>query len=349
MDSEDVVREMEQELKDMGIQAPSQQGGGDSAATAPVPATPPTSAAASAQRVEAEPAAQPMPPVVQQAPAAPAPVAPASIPTLTPPPTEQVPAAGEAVVPPVPTPVEPNTPEHHEVMGQVLTQTIQRGKNEVPHEPDPLVAKPYELESWRVFKIMSEFVEGFEILRKYSLAVSFFGSARQSFAARFYDDATALAGKLAKAGFAVITGGSAGIMEAANKGAYEAGGASIGLNIRLADSQGLNQYLTDSMTFDHFFVRKVMLTFASEVYIYFPGGFGTLDEFTEILTLVQTKKIRKIPIVLYGREYWEPFTKLFEERLVKEYGAADAADLALYTVVDSVDEAYDHIMKVTKL
>jgi uncharacterized protein (TIGR00730 family) len=252
---------------------------------------------------------------------------------------------GETIVPPVPTPQHPDTPEHHEVMGQVLTRAIQKGKEEVPHSPDPLVRKPNELESWRVFKIMSEFVEGFEILRKYGLAASFFGSARESFAARYYDDATALAGKLAKVGFAVITGGSAGIMEAANKGAYEAGGASIGLNIRLEESQGMNKYLTDSMTFDHFFVRKVMLTFASEVYIYFPGGFGTLDEFTEIVTLVQTHKIRKIPIVLYGREYWEPFTKLFEERLCSEYGAVDMADLNLYQVVDSVDEAYEYITK----
>lgn len=250
----------------------------------------------------------------------------------------------ETKVPPVPTPAEPNTPEHHEVMGQVLTHAIQKGKQEVPQTPDPLVSKPAELESWRVFKIMSEFVEGFEILRKYGLAASFFGSARRSFADRFYDEATDLAGRLAKAGFAVITGGSAGIMEAANKGAYEAGGASIGLNIRLEMSQGLNKYLTDSITFEHFFVRKVMLTFASEVYIYFPGGFGTLDEFTEIVTLVQTRKIRKIPIVLYGREYWEPFTKLFEERLCDTYNAVDKEDLELYRVVDSVDEAYDYII-----
>lgn len=253
----------------------------------------------------------------------------------------------ESMVPPVPTPQESNTPEHHEVMGQVLTKAIQRGKQEVPEDPDPLVAKPGALESWRVFKIMSEFVEGFELLSKYGLAASFFGSARQSFASHFYDDATMLAGKLAKAGFAVITGGSAGIMEAANKGAFEAGGASVGLNIRLDENQGLNQYLTDSMTFEHFFVRKVMLTFASEVYIYFPGGFGTLDEFTEIVTLVQTHKIRKIPVVLYGKEYWEPFTKLFEERLVKMYGAISDSDLELYKVVDSVDEAFDYIMKAT--
>ncbi|MES2226132.1 MAG: TIGR00730 family Rossman fold protein [Patescibacteria group bacterium] len=261
-----------------------------------------------------------------------------------------IPDAGnaETKVPPVPTPAEPNTPEHHEVMGQVLTQAIQQGKGEVPATPDPLVAKPSELESWRVFKIMSEFVEGFEILRKYGLAASIFGSARTAPADASYIHATELAGRLAKSGFAVITGGSAGIMEAANKGAYEAGGASIGLNIRLSATQSLNNYLTDSMTFEHFFVRKVMLTFASEVYIYFPGGFGTLDEFTEILTLVQTRKIRQIPIVLFGKEYWDPFIKLFEEHLCKEFKTVDEADLALYRVVDSVDEAYDYIIAATK-
>lgn len=307
-DAPDVIRELEEELKEMGVQ---QQ--------APEPAKGP----------EAKPI----------------------VPAAIPPPIKPVPVApeqkGESLMPPVPTPAEPNTPEHHEVMGQMLTQAIQKGKTEVPEEPDPLVAKPGALESWRVFKIMSEFVEGFELLSKYGLAASVFGSARQGFASRYYDDATALAGKLAKAGFAIITGGSAGIMEAANKGAFEAGGASIGLNIRLDESQGLNTYLTDSMTFEHFFVRKVMLTFASEVYIYFPGGFGTLDEFTEIVTLVQTHKIRRIPIVLYGRDYWETFTKVFEERLDKEYDAISDSDLELYKVVDSVDEAYDYILKAT--
>jgi uncharacterized protein (TIGR00730 family) len=230
-------------------------------------------------------------------------------------------------------------------MGQVLAKVIQHGKREVPELPDPLVSKPGELQSWRVFKIMSEFVEGFELLKKYDLAASFFGTARSSFDPRFYADAATLAGKLAQAGFATITGGSAGIMEAANRGAFEAGGASIGLNIRLSNSQGYNKYLTDSITFEHFFVRKVMLTFASEVYIYFPGGFGTLDEFTEIVTLVQTGKVRRIPIVLYGKEYWTPLIKFFEEKLDTEYHAIDAEDRNLYFLADSVDEAYDYIMK----
>ena len=162
---------------------------------------------------------------------------------------------GKTAVPPVPTPTEPNTPEHHQVMGQILTHVIREGKHEVPDAPAPLVCKPRELESWHVFKIMSEFVEGFEVIKKYGLAASFFGTARATFEDHFYKECSELAARLAKGGYAVITGGSAGIMEAANKGAYEAGGASIGLNIRLGDSQGLNTYLTDSFTFEHFFVR----------------------------------------------------------------------------------------------
>lgn len=248
---------------------------------------------------------------------------------------------------PVPTPPV-NTDEKHRQMGDTLERAIQEGKTDVPESPAPLVCKPQQIESWRVFKIMSEFVEGFEVLKKYGLAATFFGTARQTFEPRFYDDATALAGRLAKAGFAVFTGGNAGIMQAANKGAYEAGGASVGLNIRLDENPQLNQYLTDSVTFDHFFVRKVMLAFASEVYIYFPGGFGTLDEFTEILTLVQTKKIRQVPIVLYGKEYWDPLIAFFKGKLLDEHQAIDADDLELFHVVDTVDDAFEYITKVVK-
>src|SRR3989344_4148924 len=134
-------------------------------------------------------------------------------------------------------------------MAAVLTEAIQHGQANVPAEPAPLVCKPRQIESWRIFKIMAEFVDGFEILKRYGLTATFFGTARQSFDQKVYDDASALAAKLAKAGFATITGGSAGVMQAANKGAYEAGGASIGLNIRLSDHQALNTFLTDSMMF----------------------------------------------------------------------------------------------------
>jgi hypothetical protein len=242
-------------------------------------------------------------------------------------------------------PVSSDTPEHHEVMGQKLAQAIQIGKREVPEAPQPLVCKPQQLESWRVFKIMAEFVSGFELIGKYGLAASFFGTSRESFEPGIYEAASALAGKLAKEGYAVITGGSAGVMQAANKGAYDAGGASIGLNINLGTKQGLNKYLTDSLSFDHFFVRKVMLAFSSDVYIFFPGGYGTLDEFTEILTLVQTKKIRAIPIVCFGSEYWNPLIEFFKTKLLNEHHAIDESDLNLFYVTDDVDDAFAYIKK----
>ncbi|MFZ1987449.1 MAG: TIGR00730 family Rossman fold protein [Minisyncoccia bacterium] len=244
---------------------------------------------------------------------------------------------------PVVPPKEGNRDVHETARN--LESAIKKGKLEVPEQPAPLVCKPTKLESWRVFKIMAEFVEGFETIGKYGLAVSFFGSARATFEDHFYKDATELAGRLAKRGFAVITGGSAGIMEAANRGAYEAGGASIGLNISLEDSQGRNKYLTDYVLFDHFFVRKVMLTFASEAYVYFPGGFGTLDEFFEIITLIQTEKIKRVPIVCYGKEYWEPIVSFFKTKLYEEHRAISETDFDLFAVVDTADEAYDYIIK----
>lgn len=229
-----------------------------------------------------------------------------------------------------------------------LVKMLEVGKGQVPIEPAPLVCKPRELEPWRVFKIMSEFVEGFELLKRYPVAVSLFGSARRGFEDHFYLEATELASRLAKRGFAIITGGSTGIMEAANKGAYEAGGSSVGLNIRLASNQSNNNYLTDAATFDHFFVRKTMLTFASEAYVFFPGGFGTLDEFFEIVTLIETKSIRKIPVVLFGKEYWEPLIAFIQSKLLDEHKAINKEHMEIFTLVDTVDEAYDYIIKHAK-
>lgn len=224
-----------------------------------------------------------------------------------------------------------------------LAKAVHEGQRSMPEDRPLLVCKPRKIESWRIFKIMSEFIEGFDIIRRYGLAASFFGSARASLDDSVYKDAEELARRLVKKGFAIVTGGSSGIMQAANKGAFEAGGASVGLNINLPDMQTYNQYLTEKFGFDHFFVRKVMLTYASEVYIYFPGGFGTLDEFFEIVTLVQTKKIRKVPIILFGKQYWEPLLGFIEKTLYQERAAIDKEDMALYTLVDSVDEAYDYI------
>jgi len=225
-----------------------------------------------------------------------------------------------------------------------LAHAVHEGSRTVPEERPLLVCKPKKIESWRIFKIMAEFIEGFDIIRRYGLAVSFFGSARATLGADSYKDAEELAGRLVKKGFAIITGGSSGVMQAANKGAFEAGGASVGLNINLPDAQSYNPYLTEKFGFDHFFVRKVMLTYASEVYIYFPGGFGTLDEFFEIVTLVQTKKIHNVPILLYGREYWEPLMDFIKKTVYEKHSAIDKGDMTLYTLVDSVDEAYDYIV-----
>lgn len=201
-----------------------------------------------------------------------------------------------------------------------------------------------DIESWRVFRIMAEFVEGFEVLRKYRLAATFFGSARCSIGDQIYNDAKNLAARLVHSGFAIITGGAGGVMEAANQGAFEAKGQSVGLNIELPKEQGTNQFLTESKSFNYFFTRKVMLAFASEVYIFFPGGFGTLDEFFEILTLVQTRKIKRIPIVLVGKEYWQPLIDLFENHLCAKFHTIDSEDNQLYTLVDSVEEAHKKIL-----
>jgi hypothetical protein len=201
------------------------------------------------------------------------------------------------------------------------------------------------IQSWRVFRIMSEFVSGFELLRNHGLAVTFWGSARLEPSNPYYKAAEALAAKLAKKGFSVISGGGPGIMEASNVGAFKVGGKSVGLNIKLPFEQKLNPYVTESLSFDFFFARKVMLTFASEAYVYFPGGFGTLDELFEILTLVQTKKIAPLPIVLIGSDFWNPLLTWFEKELLKKHKVISKEDLDLYKVFDSIEEAAKYILK----
>ena len=213
---------------------------------------------------------------------------------------------------------------------------------------DPNGADGDAVQSWRVFRIMSEFVQGFELLREHGLAATFWGSARLTPEDDYYKEAEELAAKLAKKGFTIISGGGPGIMEASNVGAFKVGGKSVGLNIELPFEQKLNPYTTESLSFDFFFARKVMLTFASEVYVYFPGGFGTLDELFEIITLIQTKKIEPLPVVLYGKEYWEPLVRFLEEDLLEKHGTISPEDVNIYHVVDSVDEALKYITKATK-
>jgi uncharacterized protein (TIGR00730 family) len=213
---------------------------------------------------------------------------------------------------------------------------------------DPESTQGDAVQSWRVFRIMSEFVQGFELLRDHGKAATFWGSARLTPDNKFYKAAEELAAKLAKKDFSIISGGGPGIMEASNVGAFKVGGRSVGLNIKLPFEQKLNPYTNESLNFDFFFSRKVMMTFASEVYVYFPGGFGTLDEFFEIVTLIQTKKIEPIPVLLYGKEFWEPFIKVFKEDLLEKHGTISQEDLEIFHLVDSVDEAMKYITKEVK-
>lgn len=203
-----------------------------------------------------------------------------------------------------------------------------------------------EIEPERMTKIVEEFARGFYFLKNYGLTATFFGSARVTAQAPSYKEAYSLAFQLSKEGFDIITGGGPGIMEAANKGAYEAGGRSAGLNIQLQEEQRTNKYVKESEAFYYFFIRKVMLAFASEVYIFFPGGFGTLDELFELITLVQTKKIEPIPIILVGREYWQPLLKWIESELYEKRGAIKKSDMKVYHLVDDADDALTRIRKM---
>lgn len=199
-------------------------------------------------------------------------------------------------------------------------------------------------DSWMVFKVMAEFVEGYEKMARIGPCVSIFGSARLKPESKYYEMAVEIAEKITKIGFGVITGGGPGIMEAGNKGAFNTQGKSIGLNIDLPFEQHFNPYINKlySLNFDYFFVRKVMFVKYSQGFIVMPGGFGTLDELTEAITLIQTNKIGKFPIVLVGSEFWSGLLDWFKETLLNE-GMISEGDLDLYRVVDTADEAVAHI------
>ncbi len=199
--------------------------------------------------------------------------------------------------------------------------------------------------TWRVFRIMAEIVEGFEFLATSEREVSIFGSARFPPGTPWYEEARKLGGMLGKAGFTVITGGGPGIMEAGNRGAYEVGAPSLGLNIELPREQRVNPYVTRSRGFHYFFTRKVMLAAAAQAYVFFPGGFGTLDEAMELITLVQTRKMHPLPIILVGKDFWGPFLKWVDERLVREYETVSPEDPDIYQLVDTAQEAYDLVVK----
>lgn len=197
-------------------------------------------------------------------------------------------------------------------------------------------------ESWKIFQIMAEFVEGFERLAQISPSVSIFGSARTSPDHPYFHLAEEIAEKLSNAGFSVVSGGGPGIMEASNKGAHRGKSPSVGLNILLPHEQSGNQYQDIALSFRHFFSRKVMFVKYASAYVVLPGGFGTLDELAEILTLVQTGKTRRIPIILVVSSFWKGLVDWFSTSLVEE-GTISPKDLDLFKVLDDPQEVVDAI------
>jgi len=202
-------------------------------------------------------------------------------------------------------------------------------------------------DSWQIFKIMAEFVDGFDKLAKIGPCVSIFGSARTHNDNKYYEMSEACARLLAERGYGVISGGGPGIMEAANKGAYEAGGKSVGLNIELPFEQFHNKYIDRDkiMDFDYFFVRKVMFMKYSQGFIVLPGGFGTMDEAFEAMTLIQTGKIARFPIVFVGTDYWKGLFDWMEKNMLEHEHNINPEDLNLYRLVDSAEDATEHIFR----
>lgn len=214
----------------------------------------------------------------------------------------------------------------------------------LPAESTPFTENLY----WRIFRIMAEFIEGFEFLSKLHHEVTFFGSARAPKNGRYYKAAEELGQMCAKAGFTVITGGGPGIMEAGNKGAYNGGGESVGLDIELPTEQRRNDYVTRAIGFHYFFTRKVMLSASAQAYVFFPGGFGTLNEATEMVDLVQTGKTpREVPCIFYGRAFWMPFFNWLRKTVYEENAFVNSEDLNLIRIVDTTKEAFD-IIKQTR-
>jgi uncharacterized protein (TIGR00730 family) len=199
--------------------------------------------------------------------------------------------------------------------------------------------------SWLTFKIMGEFVSGFEQMGMIKPCVSIFGSARTKPTDRYYKETVEIAEKIVKQGFGVITGGGPGLMLAANKGAQQGGGTSVGLVIDLPFEQDSNPYIDKDklINFDYFFVRKVMFIKYAQAFVVMPGGYGTLDELFEALTLIQTKKIKKFPIVLFGSDFWSGLIDWIKKTLLEEYHNISPKDLDLIKIVDDVDEAVKHV------
>lgn len=211
---------------------------------------------------------------------------------------------------------------------------------------DPTESQEDPRDPWRIFRIMTEFVMGFDFLKQYTKAATLFGSARFKPSHPSYKEAEKLASMLSKEGFAIMTGGGPGIMEAANKGAHKAGGHSVGLSIKIPTEQGTNQYVNKFTEYKYFFTRKVMLVYASQLYVFFPGGFGTLDELFELVTLVKTHKIQPVPMILVDKKFWTPLLKWIDETLVKQYNTVTKAETEYYYLVDTPEEAFEKIKEL---
>ena len=196
----------------------------------------------------------------------------------------------------------------------------------------------------RNLKINNEIIKGLDFVREHPKSVTFFGSAKFKEDHPYYKKAQSIAKRVVEElGHAVLSGGGPGIMEGANKGASLGGGHSLGMTIELPTEQRINPYVTESIEFYYFFTRKLSLTFSAEAYLYFPGGYGTLDEFFEILTLVQTGKIEKMPIILVGEDYWRPIEKLLKEHLLEKFKTIEDDDLDLFTITDDEDQIIEII------
>lgn len=219
-------------------------------------------------------------------------------------------------------------------------KTAAAHKPVIPTTPSGMLSR----ESWKIFQIMSEFVEGFEALAQIQPSVSIFGSARLGPGHAYYALAEEIARRLSDAGFTVVSGGGPGVMEAANKGAYAGQGLSVGLNIKLPEEQKGNGYQDIGLSFQHFFARKVMFVKYASAYVVMPGGFGTLDELVEILTLMQTGKSRRIPVILVHTPFWRGLIDWFKSTLVAQ-GMVLASDLDLFVVLDEPQDVVDTIFR----
>jgi len=223
-------------------------------------------------------------------------------------------------------------------------KTINKPSKKVAKDPLRIEDLDKDLRD-RIHVVRREFIRGLNFVRQHPRSVTFFGSARLPEENQYYQKAQEVAEALAEVGIDVLTGGGPGIMEAANRGASQTTGSetgqSLGLNITLPEEQVLNPYVEDNESFHYFFARKVALTFSAEAYLFFPGGFGTLDEFFEILTLVQTNKIVTVPIILVGSEFWKPLNTFIQETLLQEFETISHNDMDLYFITDDTEEIID--------